>query len=330
MNPYVGHEHQVYGIEEHRIVGGKGDGMRLLQVRNGRGLDFTISADRCADISRLNFKGINMSYFSPCGYVSPSYYDGNGEGFLKSFTAGFLTTCGLNAVGTPCVDAGEALPLHGTIANMPAEHIYWEEDETKLIIHARIKDEVIFSHKLLLQREISCSLVENQIKIRDIVENRGDTQYPVMILYHLNMGYPLLSENAQLCVRSSDVKPRDAHAAAGLKDWGKMIKPQVRFQEQCYFHEFDKQGFAAIYNPDIKQGLTITYDAEKLPFFTEWKMMGVRDYVLGLEPGNTHPNGRDKLREEGKLTVLAPGETVEYEIVVSMIDGDEEWMEIYS
>jgi len=37
MNPYSGHDHQVYGIE-YRLVGGKGDGMRLLQVRNGRGM----------------------------------------------------------------------------------------------------------------------------------------------------------------------------------------------------------------------------------------------------------------------------------------------------
>ena len=60
MNKYIGHDSQVYGVEEHRLVGGKGDGMRLLQVRNGKGLDFTVVADRCADISRLSFQGINM------------------------------------------------------------------------------------------------------------------------------------------------------------------------------------------------------------------------------------------------------------------------------
>ena len=63
MNKYLGHDSQAYGIEEHRLVGGKGDGLRLLQVRNGKGLDFTVSLDRCADISRLSYKGINMGYF---------------------------------------------------------------------------------------------------------------------------------------------------------------------------------------------------------------------------------------------------------------------------
>ena len=129
MNKYIGHESQLYGVEEHRLVGGRGDGMRLLQVKNGKGLEFTVSADRCADISRLSYRGINMGYFSPCGYVAPAYYDDKGVGFLKSFSAGFLTTCGLTAVGSPCEDQGEGLPLHGTIGNTPAEHIYWEHDE---------------------------------------------------------------------------------------------------------------------------------------------------------------------------------------------------------
>ena len=112
---YIGHPSQLCSVEEVRLLGGKGDGMRLLQIRNAVGTELTISADRCADISRLVFKGDNMGYFSPCGYVAPAYYDDKEDGFLKSFTAGFLTTCGLTAVGSPCVDEGEELPLHGTI-----------------------------------------------------------------------------------------------------------------------------------------------------------------------------------------------------------------------
>ena len=51
---YYGHESQLFGVEEYRLTGGKGDGMRLLQVRNGKGLDFTacISAAKTAASSR--------------------------------------------------------------------------------------------------------------------------------------------------------------------------------------------------------------------------------------------------------------------------------------
>lgn len=323
MQAYIGHESQIYGVEEHRLVGGKGDGMRLLQVKNGRGLEFTVSADRCADISRLSFRGINMGYFSPCGYTAPVYYDDKGDGFLKSFTAGFLTTCGLTAVGMPCEDEGESLPLHGTVSNIPAEQIYWEQDEKEIRIHARIMDERIFSHKLVLERTISCSLEKNEITVQDRITNRGDKECPAMILYHMNMGYPLLSEKAQVKIPSVQVMPRNERAAEDLDFWDKMLPPQPQFEEQCYYHSFEKEGYASIYNPDIEQGLAITFDADRLKYFTEWKMMGVRDYVLGLEPGNCTPDGRDQMRKEGKLTILAPNESVSYKVHVAMLTEPE-------
>lgn len=320
MNSYIGHESQICGVEEVRLVGGKGDGMRLFVLRNTKGLEMTICADRCADIYRLNFKGDNMGYFSPNGYVAPSYYDANGVGFLKSFTAGFLTTCGLTAVGSPCTDEGEDLPLHGTIGNTPCERIWWDEDENNIYIHAIINDSGIFSRKLMLKRTITCGKHENTFKITDTIENNGDAQSPVMLLYHMNMGYPLLSENAVVDIPSVEVKPRTEHAAKDIDTFNKMLPPTPNFEEQCYFHSFEKEGKASIYNPDINKGLTISFDAEKLDYFVEWKMMGVRDYVLGLEPGNCHPDGRDVMRKEGKLKFLNPGESITYEVNVNLYE----------
>lgn len=190
MNPYIGHDSQVYGIEEHRLVGGKGDGMRLLEINNGKGAELTVVLDRCADISRLRYKGVNLSYFSPCGYVAPAYYDAAGANWLKSFTAGYLTTCGLQAVGSPCTDEGEELPLHGSIANIPAEQVYWLEEEGDLVVYATIRDEGIFAPKLRMSREIRVSLRSNEFSIQDTIENTGDTRQPFEILYHMNMGYP--------------------------------------------------------------------------------------------------------------------------------------------
>ena len=133
MNKYTGHPNQICGVEKLRLSCGKGNGMRMLYVRNGKGLEFWISVDRCADISRLSFKGDNFGYFAPCGYVSPAYYDNTGDGFLNSFTAGFITTCGLENVGNACTDEGEKLPLHGSISNTPCENISYQSDEKKHI-----------------------------------------------------------------------------------------------------------------------------------------------------------------------------------------------------
>ena len=325
-NPYIGHDSQLFGVEEHRLVGGRGDGMRLFQIKNGKGLEFTVSADRCADISRLSYKGDNFSYFSPCGYVAPAYYDSREAGFLKSFTAGFLTTCGLRAVGSPCTDQGEELPLHGTIGNTPAENVCAYTDETAIHLYATVRDTAIFGPKLILKRHITCSLKENRIAIEDTVTNQGDAPSPLMILYHMNMGYPLLSEYAKLKIPSVKVTPRDAHAAEDLNTWDKVLMPQTGFQEQCYYHTFsgEETACATLYNPELGKGLKISFDPENLNCFTQWKMMGVKDYVMGLEPGNCYPDGRDVMRQQGKLTEILPGEEHSFRIDIKIIDGDED------
>lgn len=318
MNPYIGQEAQLYGIEEYRLTGGKGDGMRLFQVRNGKGLEMTVSPDRAADISRLSVFGINLSYFSPCGYVAPAYYQPTGSDWLKSFTAGFLTTCGLQAVGTPCIDRGESLPLHGSVANTPSDRAYWYEEEDRLVIKAFVRDETIFGRKLRMNRELEISLKENSFVIRDIIENTGDSTQPFEILYHMNVGYPLLDEDSVVEIPSVKVTPRDEHAAEDIANCLKMEKPQAGYVERCYYHRFaDSAGKASIFQPKNGIRLTIGFDAEKLDGFVEWKMMGIRDYVLGLECGNCYPDGRDVMRKTGMLKFLEPGEKISYEVKVN-------------
>jgi hypothetical protein len=325
VNSYLGHESQLYGIEEHRLIGGKGDGMRLFQIHNGKGLDLTVSPDRNGDITRLRYKGMNMSYLSPSGYVAPAYYDSVGTNWLSSFTAGFLTTCGLNNVGTPNTDQGEVLPLHGSIANLPADYSYWaiEESEngTCLVVHSETKDETLFGRKLRLSREIKVSTDQNEFCIRDTIVNTGDKIEPYEILYHMNMGYPLLDEDSVIEIPSVEVRPRNDRAAKEIARWMHMQKPTAGYEECCYYHKFeDKTGRAKIYQPKLGCSLEITFDAEKLDGFVEWKMMGVRDYVLGLECGNCYPDGRDVMRKEGMLKFLSPGQSQAYEVHIRLRD----------
>ncbi|MBR4031088.1 MAG: aldose 1-epimerase family protein [Clostridia bacterium] len=317
MKEYVGHESQLYGVEEHKLCGGKGDGIRLFEVNNGRGLMFTISADRCGDISRLYFNGKNMGYFAPCGYVSPKYYDDKGAGFLKSFTAGFLTTCGLTAVGDPCTDNGEDLPLHGTIGNTPAENVNCFTDDKGIHVKLYIRDASLFGHQLILEREYVCPLDSDEIIINDKVKNISDRETPYMILYHFNMGYPLLSEKSVLTIKNNGVTPRNADAEKGIKDALIVEKPTSGFVEQCFYYDM-VEGKAEIYNPDIKTSLSINYNKNELPFFTEWKMMGKGEYVLGLEPGNCTPDGRDVMRKNNTLAFLKPGEEASQQIVIRL------------
>lgn len=326
QDAYIGHESQLYGVEELRLVGGRGDGMRLMQLRNGKGLELTISEDRCADISRLRYRGENLSFFSAGGYAAPAYYDSVGDGWLKGFTAGFLTTCGLTAAGQSCIDEGNPIGLHGSIGNTPAERVCWDMDETSISIRALMRESRIFSDKLTLKRCIVCSKEQNSFTIIDEIENIGDRTSPLMIIYHMNMGYPLLSEDSEIWIPAETVVPRNAHAAEDLDTWNRILPPTRGFEEQCYYHCFGKRpGLAAIFNPKLGFGLKITFDAQNLDRFTEWKMMGYKDYVLGLEPGNCTPDGRDALRKNGQLRFLAPGEKKTYQVTVTIIESESAW-----
>ena len=302
---YIGHPLQIRGAEQVVLQGGKGDGMHFLIVRNGLGLECWISLDRCADLTRVTYKGNNMGYLSPCGNVAPQYYDKEKDGFLKSFTAGFFTTAGLTAVGSPCTDEGEELPLHGTISNTPAQLCGIDETEEGIIIRLKISDESLFGRKLVMERSYIVSYLENTFEVRDAVTNRGDETSPYMILYHCNMGYPLLGEKCQLTIPHERVWATTPQAKANMDTARQMEAPQDRYEERCYFYDISDPR-VDLYNPAIGIGMTMTYNKDELPCFTEWKMMGKHDYVLGLEPGNVIPQGRDKTRADGVLPTVAP------------------------
>ena len=315
MNKYIGNEMQLYYVKEARLSGGKAEGMRVLLVKNAKGLEFTVSLDRCADISELSVKGDNYAFIGPCGYVAPTYYDNKGINFLKSFTAGFLTTCGLQSVGNPTIDDGEELPLHGTVSNIPAERFCYYIENDEIHIKAIIRDASLFAKKLLLEREYVCPLYENVIYLKDTVKNIGFDESPIQMLYHCNMGYPLLSEKAKLTIPSNKVEPRNEHSKEGLGVWNICEQPQIGYEEMCYYHYFENtKPTVSLYNEEIKKGIEITFDTDELPFFTQWKMMGAGEYVMGLEPGNCLPDGRDKMREMGKLEVLKSGESKTHNI----------------
>jgi len=83
-----------------------------------------------------------------------------------------------------------------------------------------------------------------------------------------------------------------------------------------------------IFNSDIDKGLVIQYDATILDYFVQWKMLGVKDYALGLEPGNCHPDGRNIMREEDKLKYILPNEEKNFKVKFSIIENKEEWKKL--
>lgn len=316
---YIGHEFQLFGVEEYYLIGGRGQGCKIYHIKNGLGLELYINLDRGGDIVNLTFKGVNISYLTPNGYVSSKYYDDKKDGFLKSFSGGFLTTCGLTQVGEVNVYNNKELPLHGTYSNIPCYNARHYHDEQNIYVELEILDETIFSHKLKMERKIIISLEKNEFIIKDKVINRGDQITPLQILYHINLGYPFLNENLKFNINSSKCYGRNELAQEEIALANTLLPPTKDYVERCYFHYFDqKNGKVCAYNEENNIELNIEFDIDKLPYLTEWKMMGIRDYVLGLEPGNCFPIGVKKSEEAKQLEFIKENEVKEFEVKISL------------
>jgi len=310
---------------------GQERGVRAAEVRTGSGLDFTVLLDRGMDIGAAVYKGIPLAWQSGTGAAHPSRYEPGGLGWLRTFHGGLLALCGLTHVGfaNPAVAPanGETLGLHGRIGTIPAYDIDierdWDADEPRLKLHGTVDEVVLFGSKLRLKRTISFTPGAAEFKVHDRVYNFGGVPAPLMILYHCNLGYPIVSPDSTLTSPAVSVVPRDAEAETGHAVWNQMQEPTPGCKEQVYWHELpgtDQPLTASIYNEKLKVGVAIEF-SPSLTHLTEWKQMGFGDYTIGIEPGNCLPEGRVVAREKGYLQTLEPGAAATFTVVFRMIGG---------
>jgi len=234
----------------------------------------------------------------------------------------------LDQFGLPCEDNGAEFGLHGRISNTPANQVsyrtFWDGNDYKLEISAETRQVALFGENLTLQRQISAALGSNRIRIVDSVSNENFEPAPHMLLYHFNLGFPLVSENTCLHLQTEETLPRDAVAESGLDKWDQFQPPTPGYQEQVFIHRpsTDEAGLTRVElnNPQLGLGLRWSYPTANLPYLMEWKMMGEGTYVVGVEPANCNGlGGRATTREQGQLPMLAPGESREYHIDVEII-----------
>jgi hypothetical protein len=256
-------------------------------------------------------------------------------GWLRTFQGGLFVTCGLDQFGAPSNDAGEELGLHGRIGNTPARAVCyggrWIDDTMyELRVAGEVRQARMFGENLVLRREILTALGSNTIRIHDTVTNEGFDRQPHMILYHFNLGFPLIGETARLHLPVEHTTPRDPAAEAGLATWHAFEPPTAGYQEQVFRHavraESDGRVHIAVSNPEAGLLLRLRYWKEELPELFQWKMMGEGTYVLGIEPANSSGiEGRRAARDRGDLPYLEPGESRTYRLEVEVGDDARGW-----
>ena len=330
LERHIGHISQIAGVRLLELTEGPEAGVRVADVRSGSGLRFQISLDRGMDVSLADYKGASLAWRAPNGDVHPGYYNPRGLEWLRSFPGGLITGCGLTHLGAPCIDDGEELGLHGRLSNTPAGEVktetVWSGESCTFNISGTVREGGLFKGNLALHRTFAVGLGESSFTLSDTVVNEGFQKSPFMILYHINLGWPLIDDRAELLLNARSMAPRDAEATKGAATATKLSPPVAGFQEQVFFHELvaDSAGLATalLQNSELQLGLYVQFRQKELPRFIEWKMVGEGTYVFGLEPANCLVQGRAKERERGTLQFLEPGESRQTFLRVGVLDGD--------
>lgn len=328
---HTGDVSQLLGIKEYTFSSGKAKNLRAFDAKNGSGLEFTVLADRCLDIANLSFKATNCSYISKAGIVAPEYYDERGTGFFRNFFAGFLTTCGLRNVGNECNENGEFFPIHGRISNTPAEEVcatvIWDNETPVLTLSGKIREARLFGENLLLTRKITCKCDENKFKIQNTIENQGFIDEQLLLLFHFNLGYPLLDEYAELIAPTFKLTPRDNDAKMGIENFNRFEPPTPGYREQVFYHKLmaDASGKTtiALINRKLGLGVALHFNIGQFPNFTQWKQMGEGEYVLGLEPCNCYVGGRTDPLNQACADIIQPGGTRQFDIEVEILGSND-------
>ena len=332
LRAHCGSASQIARIASCELCDGREKGVRCLDFHTGSGFNFMVVPDRAMDIAFAEYKGINLAWMSGTGITSPSYYDPAGAGWMRGFFGGLMTTCGLLNVGVPDEYMGEQLGLHGRISNTPATNVsfdsYWVGDDYYLLARGEMRELRRPHYNILLKRRIQAMAGERTLHIHDTVVNEGSSRVPHQILYHINVGFPVLSRTSHLLAASQKVTPRDEEAREVQENYKTCSDPTPGYKEKVYYHHLapctDNRGWAAVVNPDLEDGLGVyvKFDLERLPVLTQWKMMGHGTYVMGIEPCNSYGIGMGRQNSLGTLKSLDPGQEMDYHLEIGVLAGE--------
>jgi hypothetical protein len=313
----VGHQDQLFGTRLSRVVDGPGDGIRLLHVWTAAGLTFDIAVDRGFDLYRAAYRGQNVDWVGPPGLRSRFAYEPGQWGWLRSFHGGLMTTCGLDHILFPIersvpeyhfpVERNIDFGLHGRVANEGADIVSRElvagNNGPQIRIRGLVTQAAVYGETLALERELTVPAFASEIGIIDTVMNRGFNPTRHEMLYHINLGYPLVDSGAVVDLDES-------------RPGGKILvtEPQSGFVERVSQHDLrvDEHGIcrASVTNTVADLALELTFAAQTLPRFNLWYMMAEGVYAIGLEPMSIRPEER----RPDTLGHLAPGDRRRYEL----------------
>jgi hypothetical protein len=343
----VGHLSQLGRVQLLTCQDGPARGVRVLEFATGSGLVFQVALDRGMDVGYCDYRGASLAWIPPT-QMPGGWYHGQEEefGWLRSALGGFFNTCGLVHIGNPETDSvahynfparpEERYGVHDRAATLPCRLVSygerWEGDRCVLEAEGVVVQAQCYGEYLVLRRRYRAYLGESRFFLRDEVENAGFLPTVHMLLYHINIGYPVLDQHSEFLAPFAG-PPRLLFGEADVlseESYTRFLPPQKNWTQQTFEHDLqagpDGRVPVALVNPHVRGaglGVYVVYSKEAFPTYIEWRMLGEGQYAFGIEPA-TNGFGRQEQREKGALIVLEPGERRVYETEFGVLDGREE------
>lgn len=318
-----------------RFVGGAADGVEVIEVDTGA-VQVVILPSRGMSIWQMTAAGIRYGWNSPvAGPIHPSQvpiFDPSGIGWLEGFDE-LVVRCGLHSNGAPEHDVQGRLlhPLHGRIANLAADSLSIEFDEAsgRMDVIGEIVESRMFVQRLKLRSRVRFLAGSADVQLLDDVTNELSKPATMQLLYHINVGTPILGEGASLEAPLETLAPKDALSAGEIDEWNQFGGPQAGYAERVYFAKLraneSNQTSVMLRSSDGSSGLAVTYHVGGLPRFVVWKNTADQSdgYVVGLEPATNYPNVRSFEEKQGRVVTIAPGETESFRVTLHpLVDED--------
>jgi len=174
----------------------------------------------------------------------------------------------------------------------------------------------------LLRFATGAGLGGTSVRIADTVTNIGATPCPHMMLYHCNVGFPVVDDGAELAYPAP---PGTCVSEASTERYRQLAGPQPAFVEECYEHDMvpDAAGYvsAGVLNRAAGLGVYQRYRKDQLPHHVTWRQLGSGTFVVAMEPSTNRDAGRFDARERGELIHLGPGERRRYDLDLGVLSG---------
>lgn len=335
----VGHISQVGGVHLLASEDGPSRGVRYLEFRTGSGFHFKVAIERGMDVGYCDYKGQSLAWIPSTMLPGPWYFEQQSHfGWLRTALGGFNNSSGMVHIGNPetadvsrynfPARAEETYGVHDRMAMLPGQLMSygerWEGDECILEAVGRVVQAQAYGENLILTRRYTAKLGESRFCMHDEIENAGFLPAEHMLLYHINIGFPVVDDGSELIapVTKPPAIP-DGLPISDPNEYSYFISPQKDWQLQGFELEMAAEADGAVPVAIVNKnnfGVYVVYNREQMPQYLEWRMMGEGQYAVGIEPC-TNTFGRDIARELGQLITLQPGEKHIYDLEVGVLDG---------